>query len=106
MEIFVSLKGMQISVINNVNLEIATITIRDSLPSWILTNTNQRGYFTQQYSCQLERKYLEYLYEKKFIKNLIIESQLELLTTNTPNESDKFDINFDKMTMIKPEEGN
>ena len=36
MEIFLSLKGMEISVINNLNLELATITISDSLSTWFL----------------------------------------------------------------------
>ncbi len=36
MEIFVALKGMQVSLINNVNLEIASISIKDSKAAWEL----------------------------------------------------------------------
>ena len=41
MEIFLSLKGMQISVINNVNLEIALVTIYDNI-NWVFEDDTTR----------------------------------------------------------------
>ena len=43
LEVFVSFKGMQVSVINNVNLEIALLSIGDSAPLWMLSTWKQRN---------------------------------------------------------------
>ena len=81
MEVFVELSGIHVSVINNVNLEIALISITGSKPTWqmeanekinvILTFPNLKGkylnkilllfkLFSNEYSEWLERKYCEY----------------------------------------------
>lgn len=41
MEIFLSLKGIQISLINNVNLEIATMSIKDNPSTWSLVTAHE-----------------------------------------------------------------
>ncbi len=68
MEVFVQFKGIEVSVINNVNLELATITISSSKPIWALDLTNnneqqkQKHYlFTSEYNSWLDSKYLDYL---------------------------------------------
>lgn len=100
MEIFISLKGMQISLINNMNLEISTIGIIDSVPQWILTNSVAKKWFNQENSLWLDKKYLQ---------NLVTMFKMEKLDNSAIEESERFlanfDINFDKMQMIKPEKG-
>ena len=41
MEIFVAFNGIQVSLINNVNLEIATISITGSSANWTLRTKNE-----------------------------------------------------------------
>ena len=62
MEIFTALSGIQVSVINNVNLEIATVSIKSNKPSWLLESQNGIKIFSDEYSNWLEKKYLDYVH--------------------------------------------
>ena len=109
-EIFLSLKGMQISLINNVNLEIATIGITDSVPSWsliqknklylsgLLVKQNAIKVFSQENSIWLDTKYTEYLHATHVVNN-------DTNNHSSNGENNDFEIQFNKMWLVKPEEG-
>ena len=113
MEIFMNLKGIQISVINNVNLEIATLSIGDSQAVWSIVNSsNESKVFTNEYSAYLEKLYSNYLFRSK--QNVItVESKkakrrmsaLRKNAVETKAEDNKFDIDFKEMAMRHPEAG-
>lgn len=66
MEVFTSFKGLEISVINNVNLELATISIESSRPVWTLETAGGITLsFTSEYSNWIEAKYNHYLLHSK-----------------------------------------
>jgi len=92
MEIFLNLKGMHISLINNLNLELATIGINDSIPSWVLTNTNVTKVFNQENSIRLDKMYLQYLSSSHNDQQAILKEH-------------NYEINFESMTLIKPDRG-
>ncbi len=95
MEIFVSLKGMQISLINNVNLEIANIGITDSVPCWTLTtSTGAYKIFNKENSTWLDRKYQEYM--NSFNKARLQEEDIYMPI---------YEMQFDKMQLVRPEKG-
>lgn len=121
MEIFVALKGILISVVNNSNLEIACISLKDSRPLWSLINpvTNGTKMFTNEYSEWLEKVYNLYLLNsnrtfRKYIKKSVHIPGAEGIEDD-PNASEtkqqrrmagnKFDIDFKNMRMYKPEKG-
>lgn len=105
MEIFLALQGVEMSLINNVNLEIATISLKDSSSNWSLeTETNELKVFTNEYSVWLEKNYLQYLNEKSFIKMNTLNS-IVYLTKDGTNQNQKFEIDFKNMKLIKPEKG-
>lgn len=95
MEIFLNLKGMQISLINNANLEIAVVSIKDSNSVWSLEpaasgeKNAETKIFSSEYSDWLENTFSEYLVK----------------TTKTFRNEDLFEINFDSMTMVRPLKG-
>jgi len=99
MEVFVQFKGIEVSVINNVNLELATITISSSKPIWALDLTNnneqqkQKHYlFTSEYNSWLDSKYLNYLLNDS--------NQIKL-----SNNEKNLELNFNTMQMQKPRQG-
>lgn len=97
MEIYLSLKGMQISLINNVNLEIASVGITDSMPCWTLsTSTGAYKVFTKEQSSWLDRQYREYM--SSFNKEKREWNEDDVLKPI-------YEIYFDKMQMNSPERG-
>ena len=60
MEIFLNLKGMQVSLINN-NLEIAVVSVKDSNSIWSLVTPGERKIFANDYGEWLEHAYSNYL---------------------------------------------
>jgi vacuolar protein sorting-associated protein 13A/C len=93
MEIFLNLKGIQISLISKSNLEIAVISIKDTNAIWSLItpdDDNKEKIFSTEYSEWLERAYSSYQVD---------------LSNKLGNES-QIGVNFDQMLMIKPERGN
>lgn len=92
MEIFLALRGVEVSIINNVNLEIATISLKDSsTPVWSLESSSSSAddndeddnvsagvgkikTFTNEYSSWLERNYVKYLRERSYIRMSTINS--------------------------------
>ena len=60
MEIFLNLKGMQISLINN-NLEIAVVSVKDSNSIRSLVTPGERKIFANDYGEWLEHAYSNYL---------------------------------------------
>ena len=95
MEIFLSLKGIQISLINNVNLEIANVGIIDSIPSWALINSEGTKTFSQENSIWLDKKYVDY-----HLNVLNFDKQMK---PDLPSE--RCEVLFDKMQLVKPEKG-
>ena len=85
---------MQISLINNVNLEITTVGITDSVPQWTLTNTAEVKVFNEVNSMWLDKKYQEF--SSSFTKECFEEHDCYL---------PEYEIMFDKMMLIKPEKG-
>lgn len=127
MEIFLALRGVELSIINNVNLEIATISLKDSLSSWSLESTdnmNEVKTFTSEYSQWLERNYMKYLNEKSYIQMSTINRSVVLLINSssgsggseavtdgtnavvaTNDQLTRFEIDFKNMLLLKPERG-
>jgi vacuolar protein sorting-associated protein 13A/C len=95
MEIFLNLKGIQLSLISKSNLEIAVISIKDSNSFWSLTPPGDKRkifsekFFSNEYSDWLEKGYSAFLVNNKasYVNNEI-------------------EVNFDQMIMNKPEKGN
>ncbi len=98
MEVFLSLKGMQISLINNVNLEIGTVGITDSVPSWVLSSALATKVFNQENSIWLDKMYLDYLSYSHSDKQRRLDEEAALA-------DHKFEICFEKMTLVRPEKG-
>lgn len=108
MEIFLRLRGVEVSIINNVNLEVATISLKDSPASWSLesTDTNELKTFTNDYCEWLERSYLKYLNDKSFIKMSTIDSIVSLSSLDEESEESKrVEIDFKNMSLLRPERG-
>ena len=118
MEIFINLKGMLISVINNVNLEIATISIKDSCSIWSLENNNETKLFTNEYSEWLEKIYNQYLFSRNttFANRFLKSTEIVMFDTARPQSTvsggaakkvaaNKVDIDFKRMKMLRPEKG-
>jgi hypothetical protein len=105
MEIFVALKGLQVSVINNVNLEIASIAIRDSKPVWELNTINEIKTFTSEYCEWLEKQYKNYLLTSSNNKILANTSSTTIKKRNQIYRDIKFEIDFKNMMVYKPERG-
>jgi vacuolar protein sorting-associated protein 13A/C len=103
MEIFLSLKGMQVSVINNVNLEIATISIKDSRPLWSVVSGNETKMFSNEYSNRIEKHYCDYLVAAN--KSFADARRSHSLLQTSRDLGVTFDFNFDTMSIESPEKG-
>lgn len=103
MEIFFSIKGIQMSLINNVNLEIATISLKDSQPTWSLHTAegNELKVFTNEYSNWLEKQYVNYLNQN----STFIFLSKNMNSINRVLNDNRYEIDFSKMTLIRPEKG-
>ena len=106
MEIFLSIRGIIISVINNVNLEVSTIALKDSIPIWSLVTADgltEIKTFTNDYSSLLEREYNNYMNQRSFIELNTIHSKREIKLSTDENKVVSLD--FSKMKLDSPENG-
>ena len=69
MEVFMSLKGMQISLINNVNLELAVVSVSGSRATWNLWKPQEleSKCFTRDYSDWLEKLYCAHVMNQSLL---------------------------------------
>lgn len=106
LELFVNIRGLQLSIINNVNLEISTLYIRDSYSSWEIHNEDHVRVFTKEYSTWLELLYSNYLFNVHSVESIKQKCLLDANDLQTAEyQSEKFNFNFKKMLIFKPEAG-
>lgn len=106
LELFVNLRGIQLSIINNVNLEVSTVYIRDSYSSWEIHNEDNLRVFTKEYSTWLELLYSNYLFNVHSVESIKQKAILDSNDLQTAEyQSEKFSFNFKKMLIFKPEPG-
>ncbi|CAF0714006.1 unnamed protein product [Brachionus calyciflorus] len=103
MEIFVNFRGVQLSVVNNVNLEVSTISIKESKSSWEIVSESTVRIFTKDYSEWLESLYAKYLFNLHSVESLRVNSNLHLF--NGEYNDERFEINFKLMKIMRPEIG-
>ncbi len=110
MEVFINLKGILISVINNVNLEIATVSLKDSRSTWsVKAEDEQEAFFSNDYSEWLEKMYIQYLLSKnQTSRSSMFNKEAGFISAGgggRRSAANKIEINFAKMEMIKPDRG-
>jgi vacuolar protein sorting-associated protein 13A/C len=114
MEIYVLLKGILISVINDVNLEIAAISIKDGKSIWSIKKGNEERVYTQEYCDYLEKCYTKHVLSSNKIyaslcnnDNKTDEPKMNANNKkeNAKNINNKLEVDFKKMRLIKPESG-
>ena len=108
MEIYTKLNGIEVSVINNDNLEVALIAITGSQPVWVaVVDDFTTKTFSDEFTEWLENNYRDYLINHKdkiFSSNSLGVYSLKSNPTNNPANT-KLTVNFKEMKMESPEIG-
>ena len=101
MEIYTKLNGIEVSVINNDNLEVALIAITGSKPVWVVVAEQTTKTFSEELSEWLENNYRDYLINHK---DRIFSTNISGIYSFS--EANRFKVNFKEMKIELPiEEG-
>lgn len=107
LEVFASIGGIQVSMISNLNLEIATLSITGSNSVWRLNQNGTIKTFSNEYSDRLELEYKNYVFNQNKLK---FKTDGQILHENTSTfqieVGDRYTIDFGLMKVaFKNEEG-